>query len=260
MNKRNRVNVQIVKEASKAVKLIAKPTYRGFDKVPDGLYTFSMKTRRVMLNTAIYSGFVILELAKLLVYDYHYDKIIQWFGENNVSLLMTDTDSLYYELRLKTNLFSELKKYEGFFDYSDYPRNLSEGDAKKVALFSPKNRKIVGKLKDDLDGDDAVEFIALSSKCYSIDIKNGKRKMAAKGVKRGVQKKLLRHQFYQDVLKDQIIVYATSKFLNPSYKKGRAGMFTTELRKQSLSSFDSKRYLCSDNVNTLSFGHYLIRN
>ena len=47
------------------------------------------------LNKPIYVGFCILELNKLLMYQFYYDYVLKQF---NARLLFADTDSLVYEI------------------------------------------------------------------------------------------------------------------------------------------------------------------
>ena len=51
------------------------------------------KKKVLTLNKPIYVGFCILELSKLLMYQFHYDYVLKTF---NAKLLFTDTDSLVY--------------------------------------------------------------------------------------------------------------------------------------------------------------------
>ena len=52
----------------------------------------------VELNKPIYLGVSIVDISKILMYKFHYEYIKPMYGEN-VKLLMTDTDSLNYEIK-----------------------------------------------------------------------------------------------------------------------------------------------------------------
>ena len=58
------------------------------------------------LNKLAYIGMCILELSKVLLYQFHYDYIKNELG-NNSRLLYADTDSLMYEI--KTELKMSMK-------------------------------------------------------------------------------------------------------------------------------------------------------
>ena len=51
-----------------------------------------------MLNKLIYVGFIVLELSKYLMYDFHYNLIKK---KNDTDLMFTDTDSPTYEIKQK---------------------------------------------------------------------------------------------------------------------------------------------------------------
>ena len=62
--------------------------------------------KKVTLSKTAYIGMCILELSKVLMYEFHYDYIKNKYG-NNSRLLFTDTDSLMYEIKTEG-------VYEGF--------------------------------------------------------------------------------------------------------------------------------------------------
>ena len=82
------------------------------------------------IDKPIYVGFSILDLSKLLLYEFHY-KYIGTKDDNCVNLLFADTDRLDYEI--KTNdVYRDFYKNKNLFDFSDYPE-----DSK---VFGPVNK------------------------------------------------------------------------------------------------------------------------
>ena len=76
------------------------------------------------------------------MHDFHYNVMKPKYGEN-LNLLFTDTDSLMYEI-FTDDIYDDMK---GFQDYFDTP-----GYDQKHPLFSTINKKVVGKMKDELGG------------------------------------------------------------------------------------------------------------
>ena len=73
------------------------------------------------IDKPIYVGFSILDLSKVLLYEFHY-KYIGTKDDNCVNLLFADTDRLDYEI--KTNdVYRDFYKNKNLFDFSDYPED-----------------------------------------------------------------------------------------------------------------------------------------
>ena len=72
-----------------------------------------------MLNKQIYVGFTVLDLSTWKMYDFHYNFIKKIF---DAELLLTDTDSLAYEIKSE-NVYEEFFEWKDLFDFSNYPKD-----------------------------------------------------------------------------------------------------------------------------------------
>ncbi|CAB4016675.1 Hypothetical predicted protein [Paramuricea clavata] len=95
----------------------------------------------------------------------------------NAKLLFTDTDSLCYEVKTR-DIYQDMLEDAGLFDTSEYTQG--------HPLHSIRNKKVLGKMKDETHGFPIQEFIGLRPKMYSIlYTENNKQveKKTAKGIK-----------------------------------------------------------------------------
>jgi len=60
------------------------------------------------INKPIYAGMCILEIAKTVVYDFHYNYILKKYLPDRAKLLFTDTDSLTYHLTTE-DVYEDMK-------------------------------------------------------------------------------------------------------------------------------------------------------
>ena len=64
----------------------------------NNLVAISKSKLALILNKPAYIGVCILELSKVLMYEFHYDYAKNKYG-NDSKLLFTDTDSLMHEIK-----------------------------------------------------------------------------------------------------------------------------------------------------------------
>ena len=150
-NIRKRVDVRLVTDKKKLTKLASKPTYISSKIFNENLVAVHKIKETLTLNRPAYVGMCILDLSKTLMYDFHYNYIKHKYGEK-AKLLFTDTDSLTYEIEAK-DVYSDFFKDIDKFDNSDYHEY--------SPFFDKKNKKVIGKFKDEAAGVPIIEFVGL---------------------------------------------------------------------------------------------------
>ncbi|XP_041361144.1 uncharacterized protein LOC121377277 [Gigantopelta aegis] len=118
-NLRKHVDVKLVNSQKRAGKFIAKPTFHAFRIFNNDLVAIHMQKQRLILNRPIYVGFVILDISKILMYDFHYNYIKTKYA-SKAQLLFTDTDSLCYSIRTDY-IYQDMLNDNDLFDTSEYP-------------------------------------------------------------------------------------------------------------------------------------------
>ena len=69
-------------------------------------------------NKPAYIGMCILELSKVLMYEFHYDYIKNKY-DNKSKLFFTDNDSLLYEIKTE-DAYEDFSTDKEMFDFSNY--------------------------------------------------------------------------------------------------------------------------------------------
>ena len=67
-------------------------------------------------NKPAYVGICILDLSKVLMYEFHYDYIKNKYGKNS-KLLLTDFDSLMYKIKTE-DVYEDFSKNKEMSDFS----------------------------------------------------------------------------------------------------------------------------------------------
>ena len=137
--------------------MVAKATYVSSKIFNENLVTVHKIKETLTLNRPAYVGTCILDLCKTLLYDFHYNYITKTC-DDKAKLLLTDTDSLTYEIEAE-DVYNDFGNDKDKFDISDYPE-----DSK---FYDKTNKKVICKFKDEANGIPVTEFIGMRSKMYS---------------------------------------------------------------------------------------------
>ena len=136
-----------------------------------------------------------------------------------------------------------MTEHAHLYDTSGYPE--------EHPLRSDTNKKVLGKMKDECAGHPIAEYIGLRPKMYSILEADGKNIKKAKGVKKSVVKKHIRHEQYKEALFSK----KTFRHGMDVLRSERHRIYGQHLNKVSLSPFDSKRWIDANGVDALAYGH-----
>lgn len=259
-NVRNRVDVHFVtdnkswgkhatKKASTIEKKIASPFYDGHIIYDEHLAAIKMKKKSVILNKPIYCGMAILDLSKLHMYQFHYDYIKPKYGDK-AKLLMTDTDSLMYHIETE-DFYMDMKNDSDEYDMSNFKCDLTK------SFKDNTNKKVVGKYKDEGDGQVWSEFVGLRPKMYSATLHTGKEKKVGKGIKRCYLQNDITHADYLKCIESDDIRDQRQLASFQCIRSKKHNLSSYEITKTGLCCYDNKRYLLNS-VNSLSYGHYNI--
>ena len=251
-NLRNRINVEIVTDRKTALKRVSKPIIKRSYAIHEDLVVMESYVTKLILNKPIYVGFTVLEISKLWMYSFHYRQMLQWF--NDIDLCFTDTDSLLYLIRGQCP-YTVMEEHKEWFDNSDYPFD--------HPLYDVANKKKLGLMKDELFSLCLEEFIGLRPKCYSLlfngQVKNNKvinydqaEKQIAKGTKKMVKKRYIRHEHYRDVVTNLSQLYVKQN----SIRSIQHDIGTFHQTRVALTAYDTKRWIEDDGIHTLAYGHY----
>ena len=238
----NRVDVRLVGERKKAVKLVAKPTYKHHTIYDENLVGVHLRVSKVRLNKPSYLRIAVLDLSKTLMYELHYNYIKPKYGDN-ARLLFTDTDSLCYHINTEDFYKDIANDVSEWFDTSAYPRNHPSG------IPTGMKKKVIGMFKDESNGEQIHEFAGVRAKCYAVKYQD-KEDKKCKGVKKAVVKKRITFEDYKNC-----VLNKAQKFITQNMIRSRAhNVFTESLHKRALSAEDDKRVVLEDGINTLPIG------
>jgi len=173
-------------------------------------------------------GSVVLDISKLHMYKSWYKGLKP--NISDLQLLYHDTDSFVMYSR-SPNFWQEMALLkESLLDCSNLPND-------HPLAGEPTNKGVLGMLKDETEGKEISEAIFLRPKMYSIEKVDKSSIRKAKGVRRYIVEKQLRHQRYLNILTNSTEESCTQRGIQPRNFIN----YTVETKKRSLSCFCDKR-------------------
>ena len=239
--KRNYRTAYLIENLDQHKKQVRKPEFRGFTIFEEDLVQVESVQRVVKLDRPLSIGFIVLERAKFVMFEFFYKGLVPTFPQ--LQLLLTDTDSFLIHVE-SDDINRDLRLISHFLDFSKYPTT--------HPLYSTRNAGVPGKFKSETNGKVIAEFIGLRSKCYSILLADSSTKSAAAGPTRDVARRCLTHDIYRKTLqqvRDFNVQQVTMRSKNHH-------MLMLNSNKISLSAYDDKRWIEDDGVHSKAFGHY----
>ena len=188
----------------------------------------SLKKKKTVFDKPIYLGFSVLELSKLLMYEFYYHTL-EPYWQNKVQLHYMDTDSFILSFNANLQeLINFLQEIKDEFDFSE----LHPSDE----LYDPINKKVIGKMKIETSPVLVLDtFTALRSKSYSFSY-NNPNGITQKAKQKGIQKAPKCEEYQNSLFNSE-----SSSSTNISIRSNLHNLTVEKQNKLALNPFDDKR-------------------
>ena len=122
-NIRKHRDIKLVTTNKRRSKLVSEPNYHTINLISDDLSIIEMSKTKVKMNKPIYLGLSILEISKILMYEFWYDYMKPKYS-NDVKLCYMDTDSFIMNIKIEDFYKDFANDVEKRFDTSNYEVNI----------------------------------------------------------------------------------------------------------------------------------------
>ena len=240
-NIRKHRNLKLVTNKAQYLKTTMKPNFKSGVLFGKNLMECEMGKIKVVMKKLVYFGQAILDLSKIVMYEFHYDYMKPKFKDPQLCYM--DTDSLIYEIRTEDFYTDITDNVPAGFDTSGYCPNRP--------LPIGLNKKVIGLMKDELGGAMMTEFMALRPKRYSYKKLDGGEDKKCQGIKKCIVKKTLMFEDYKNCLFNSNTIYR-SQLMFQSIKHD---IFMLQVNEVTPSRDDDKRISKKDRISTLAREH-----
>ena len=98
-NIRKHRNIGLVTTEETYLRTVMKPSFKSGVLFGENLMGSEMGKIKVVMKKPVYIGQAILDLSKIVMYEFHYDCMVPKYGLENLKLCYMDTDSLVYDIK-----------------------------------------------------------------------------------------------------------------------------------------------------------------
>ena len=135
---RNRIDVKLIKNEKDYLKFTLKLSHMSYKIFDNNLVAIHKSKLALKLNKPAYIGMWILELSKVLMFEFHCDYIKKKYDKKS-KLLFTDRDSLMYGVKTE-DVCQDFSNNKEMFDLSNYLANSKYyNDSKKLVIENIKS-------------------------------------------------------------------------------------------------------------------------
>ena len=121
-NIRKHRNIKLVTTEEKYLHTVMKPNFKSGVLFGENLMGCEMGKIKVVMNKPVCLGQVILDLSKIVMYEFHYDYMVPKYGLEKLKLCYMDTDSLVYDIKTQDFYEDIANDVEARFDTSGYSK------------------------------------------------------------------------------------------------------------------------------------------
>ena len=228
--------------------------YKNIRRYNDNLITYERETTNHKMDMPRYLGAAILDLSKVIMYNFFYNGMLKEFG-NAIALLYSDTDSMYFEIKGMNDAEYERRVAESphlakLFCRANFPAPYNSNE-----LLTTLGVAVDEPLKE---GVKIMRFCALNPKVYcKVQMKIGgdpddlEEINKLKGVRKYIAATMRMEKYVAQLQPNAEEEHCTMRAI-------RTVNFEThvvEENKIALTGKSSKRFIRSDNISTLPIGH-----
>ena len=132
-NVRKHRDIKLVTTDKRRNRLVSEPNYHTTKWFSENLLAIEMKKAKVKMKKPIYLELSILEISKILMFEFWYDYMKPKYGDN-VKLCYKDTDSFITHIKTE-DFYKDIADYvEKRFDTSNYEVNRPLSIGKNLLL------------------------------------------------------------------------------------------------------------------------------